>query len=311
MQKSNKNGISVVIVNWNTKDVTAKCLSHLKKAIDFLGDEKKVEVVLVDNDSSDGSVEMIEKEYPWVKLVKAGSNLGYAKGNNLGFSKTNDKNKYLLLLNSDVYLKKGSLAKSLDFFGIHADCDVLGCKLVSEKGELLPSAGNLPTPLSVWSWFWGLDLIPVINKLFKQFHPRDKNFFRLDKRVGWVQGAYLFMKREVFEKTNGFDETIFMYMDEVEWGKRVANFGYNIYYTPSFSVAHLERSSARNDWEKISQTYFLEAKGLIYYLRKHNKESLTIIIPLIKIGAALRYFAFWLLGNKIRRTAYAKILKET
>lgn len=310
MPISRKKGISVVIVSWNTKEVTLKCLDHLKRAVDFINSKVEVEVVVVDNASSDGTVDIIEKKYPWVKLIEAGSNLGYAKGNNLGFKKTSSTNKYLLLLNSDVYIQQDTLAKSLDFFENHTDSDVLGCKLVSDKGVLLPSAGNLPTPLSVWSWIWGLDLIPLINKLFKQFHPRGKDFFKSDKKVGWVQGAYLFMKREVFEKTGGFDETIFMYMDEVEWCKRVHTFDYNIYYTPGFSVVHLERSSAKDDWEKMSRTYSLEVVGLVYYLHKHHPSSLIIIRPLIKIGAALRYFAFWILGNKIRSNAYAKILKE-
>ena len=308
--KEQKPGISIVVVSWNTKEVTDECLLRIKKAAGFVLNRADVEVVVVDNDSTDGSPEMIEKKYPWVELVKSGTNFGYAKGNNLGFRRTNLRYKYLLLLNSDAYLEKDTLVNSLNYFENHEDRDVLGCKLILENGKLQPSAGNLPTPTNVWSWIWGLDLVPVINKFFKQFHPRDKEFFKSDRKVGWVQGAFLFMKREVFEKTKGFDEKFFMYMDEVEWCRRVRDFGYNIFYSPEFFITHLDRASAHAIPEKMAQTYSLEVIGLIYYLRKYYPGNLAFLLPLIKLGVFLRRFVFFVLGNRTREQAYAKILSE-
>src|SRR4030042_3149838 len=146
-----KPGLSVIIVSWNTKSVTDECLKRLKVAAYHVRDKLTVEVIVVDNDSKDGTSEMIEKKYPWVKLVRSGTNLGYAKGNNLGYKKSSPKSKYLLLLNSDAYVEKETLVNSLNYFDSNKDCDVLGCKLLHENGKLQPSAGSLPTPMSVWS----------------------------------------------------------------------------------------------------------------------------------------------------------------
>ncbi len=305
-----KPGLSVIIVSWNTKSVTDECLKRLKVAAYHVHDKLTVEVIVVDNDSKDGTSEMIEKKYPWVKLVRSGTNLGYAKGNNLGYKKSSPKNKYLLLLNSDAYVEKETLVNSLNYFDSNKDCDVLGCKLLRENGTLQPSAGSLPTPINVWSWFWGLDLVPLLNKLFNQFHPRDKDFFKSDRKVGWVQGAYLFMNREVFEKTKGFDEKFFMYMDEVEWSRRVHDLGYNIFYTPGFSITHLDRASAHQIPEKMAQTYTLEVIGLVYYLRKYYPKKLSVLLPLLRLGAYLRWFVFFILGNETRKQAYMRVLKE-
>lgn len=305
-----KQGLSIIIVSWNTKGITDECLRRLKMAVENVYDKLNTEVIVVDNNSGDGTPEMIEKKYPWVKLIQSGANLGYAKGNNLGFRKSDSKNKYLLLLNSDAYVKEDTLADSLDFFDGKKECDVLGCKLLRENGMLQPSAGNLPTPVNVWSWFWGLDLVPLVNKLFIQFHPRDKEFFKSDRKVGWVQGAFLFMDREVFEKTKGFDETLFMYMDEVEWSRRARDLGYNIYYTPRFSITHLDRASARQIPEKMAQSYTLEVIGLVYYLRKYYPEKLNLLLSLLRLGAYLRWFVFFILGNETRKQAYAGVLKE-
>lgn len=305
-----KSGLTVIIVSWNTKSVTDECLRCLKAAMDNVEDRLETEVVVVDNNSGDATGEMIREKYPWVKLVRSGTNLGYAKGNNLGFAKSNPRNKYLLLLNSDAYVEKDTLADALNFFDSNEKCDVLGCKLLRENGKLQPSAGNLPTPLNVWSWFWGLDLVPFLNKFFKQFHPRDKEFFKSDRKVGWVQGAFLFMNREVFEKTKGFDEKFFMYMDEVEWSRRVHDLGYNIFYTPRFTVTHLDRASTHQIPEKMAQSYVLEVVGLIYYLRKYYPEKMGLLVPLLRLGAYLRWFAFFILGNKTRKQAYMKVLRQ-
>ncbi len=298
-----KNGISVIVVSWNTKNITSECLRRLEIAKGYLKDESNCEIIVVDNNSTDGTSTMIAKKYPWVKLIKSKFNLGYSAGNNLGFRNSDSKNSYLLLLNSDAYVEEDTLSKSLDYFEKNINCDVLGCQLKFENGKIQPSAGNLPTPTNVLSWIWGF-------KFFNQFHPRSANYFKYDKKVGWVQGAYLFMKRKVFEETHGFDENFFMYMDEVEWSRRVGELKYNIFYTPSFSITHLDRASAHKVPEKLAKTFSLEIIGVVYYLRKYYPRSLSFLLPLIKLAVFLRLLAFTILENKVRTLAYAKVLRE-
>lgn len=302
--------ISVVIVSWNTKDITDKCLASMKKAVAYVKNRADVEVIVVENDSEDGTPEMIAKKHPWVKLMPSGSDLGYGKGNNYGYNKCNKNNDYLLLLNNDAYVNEDTLEKSLDFFGKNHECDVLGCQLKFLDGRFQPSAGFLPTPVSVWSWIWGLDLIPGTKFLFRPFHPTDKDFFKKDREVGWTMGAFLFMKMEVFNKSKGFDENFFMYMEEVEWCRRVKEAGYKVWYTPKFSITHVDKASAMGKPEELAKIFRREILGFVYYLRKNYSDQAYWFIPAIKVGVFVRYVAFLLLGNNMRQDAYLQTLKE-
>lgn len=303
-----KIGISVVIVSWNTKDITDKCLAQMKQAVDFVKDRADVEVIVVENASDDGSEQMIAKKYPWVALKPSGSDLGYGKGNNYGYKRTNPKYKYLLLLNNDAYVERETLTKCLDYFEENFECDVLGCKLHYEDGRFQPSAGYLPTPASVWSWIWGLELLPVIGKIFSPFHPKDPAFFEKTRRVGWVMGAFLFMKKEVYAKSKGFDENFFLYMEEVEWCRRVKEAGGKIWYNPAFSITHVDKASAKGDRLELSKIFRREILGFVYYLNKNYKNQSWWFIPAIKLGVAVRLLAFTLLGNKMRQDAYKQTL---
>ena len=305
-----KVGVSVVIISWNTRDITDKCLGYIKKAIDYVKDWADVEVIVSEHASKDGSAEMIAKKHPWVKLRPAGDDLGYGKGNNFGFKHTNPKNQYLLLLNNDAYVRKDTFADALGYFKDHPDCDVLGCRLVYKDGRFQPSGGYLPTPFSVWAWIWGVDLIPVVGGFFKQVHPKNPDFFKSDREIGWVMGAFVFMRREVFEKTHGFDEKFFMYMEEVEWCRRVWKAGFRIFYSPKFTITHIGKASAFGDPEELAKIFNMEIMGLIYYLRKHYPGQVPWLLPVIKLGIFARYLAFTLLGNKIRQRGYQKALKQ-
>lgn len=303
-------GISVVIVSWNTKEITDTCLASMKKAVDYVKDRANVEVIVVENASEDGSFEMIAKKHPWVKLKSSGADLGYGKGNNFGYKLCDSKNEYLLLLNNDAYVNEDTLARSLDFMAGHPDCGVLGCQLRFLDGRFQPSAGFLPTPASVWSWIWGLSLVPGVKLFFKPFHPADKDFFKKDREVGWTMGAFLFMKMEVFKDSKGFDENFFMYMEEVEWCRRAKKAGYRIFYTPSFWVTHVDKASAMGKPEELAKIFRREILGFVYYLNKNYKNQSWWFIPAIKAGIALRLLAFTLLGNKMRQDAYKQTLEQ-
>jgi GT2 family glycosyltransferase len=305
-----KPGISVVIVSWNTKDITDRCLQCMKKAVDFVKKQADVEVIVVENASTDGTYDMIAKKHPWVKLFDSGSDLGYGKGNNYGFKRTNPKYEYLLLLNNDAYVREDTLAKSLLFFQREKDCDVMGCQLHYEDERFQPSAGNLPTPFSVWGWIWGLDLIPGLKGFFKPVHPKNPEFFKSDREVGWVMGAFLFMRRKVYEKTNGFDENFFMYMEEVEWCRRAGQAGFHIWYTPHFSIIHVDKASAFGLPEELIKIFYREIMGLMYLLKKCYPSQMWWIKISTQIGITIRLIAFTVLGNNMRRDAYLKILKN-
>lgn len=302
-------GISAVIVSWNTKDITDKCLAAMKKAIAKVKDKADVEVIVVENDSEDDTPEMIAKKHPWVKLKPSGSDLGYGKGNNYGYARANHKYDYLLLLNNDAYVNEDTLLDSLEYMQNNPDCDVMGCQLRFEDGRFQPSAGYLPTPMSVWSWIWGLELVPGIKSLFKPFHPKEKDFFKKDREVGWTMGAFLFMKMDIYKESKGFDENFFMYMEEVEWCRRVREAGGHIFYTPKFWVTHLDKASAMGKPEELAKIFRREILGFVYYLNKNYKSQSWWTIPAVKLGITIRLMIFTLIGNKMRQDGYKQTLE--
>jgi GT2 family glycosyltransferase len=141
------------------------------------------------------------------------------------------------------------------------------------------------------------------------FHPRDKDFFKKNREVGWTMGAFLFMKMEVFKKSKGFDENFFMYMEEVEWCRRVKEAGYKIWYTPEFWVTHVDKASAMGKPEELAKIFRREILGFVYYLKKNYPSQKTWFIPVIKVGVMVRLFAFTLLHSKMRQDAYKQTLE--
>ncbi len=292
--------LSIIILSYNTKDITGQCLLKLKSAVDSL--QKKTgnnaEVIVLDNASSDGSVEMIKTNYPWVQLIESKENTGFSRGNNLAFKKTRYPN--ILFLNSDVYVGEDTLIKSLEYFKNHG-CNVLGVRLVFENGKFQPSAGNLPTPINTIFWILGF------GQLFNPFHPKSENFFSQEREVGWIMGAFFMIKRETFISAGGFDENIFMYMDEIDLCKRVSDLGFKICYAPVTEAVHLHRASSKDNPEKA---FTLELKGMKVYLKKYHGSWYQVIKLFLILGLVLRVIAFSLFGRTARARAYIEGLKE-
>lgn len=276
--------LSIIILSFNTKDITDECLRRLRSS----------EVIVLDNASTDGSPEMIEKKYPWVKLIKSRENTGFAKGNNIAMKHSN--NPIVLFLNSDCFVEKDTLEKASLYFK-NKSCDALGVRLTHENGKLQPSAGDLPNPLNTILWIFGIA---------NSFHPKNSEFFEKEKQVGWVTGAFLMMRKKVFEKAGGFDEKIFMYMDEVDLCKRINMAGAKICFTPDIAVTHMQRASNKDAPERA---FVLELKGIKYYFQKYYS-----IYPFLRLflvlGLILRIIAFSFLGNTKRARAYLEALGE-
>ncbi len=293
--------LSIVILSFNTRDITKRCLDKLEKARQYCEKKlnNKIEVIVLDNASSDGSAAMVRQDYPWVKLIVSKINTGFSKGNNIVMKKV--KNPLILLLNSDVYLEEDSLYKALAYFKVNLNCDLLGARLNYVTGNLQPSAGNLPNPINIIAWILGLGFIPMLNILIPPFHPKNKGFFSKAHPVGWVMGAFFMLKQEIFEKTHGFDENLFMHMEEIEWCKRIWDLGYKIWYVPQIEVIHLHGASSHFD---LTSSFLNELKGIKYYLAKHYKSYYSIVKLFLILGFILRIIAFSLLGKTKRARAY-------
>jgi GT2 family glycosyltransferase len=291
--------ISIIICTYNTKDLTCECLDKLKKSIDYL--KKPVQTIVIEN-GTDGTAAVIKKKYSWVKLLEPKENTGFAKGNNLGIKASDTKTKYYLFLNTDALVAPETLSKAVEFMENHSTCEVLGCKLKFGDGRMQPSAGYLPDPLNTTLWMLGLDRFSV-----SPVHPKNKEFFAKDRKVGWVMGAFLFMRSVVIEKTKGFDENFFMYMEEIEWCRRINDKKLEVWYTPSFEITHLDKASSGFD---VRKPLTREIQGLRYYLKRYYPDDDFIMKPVIWLGVAERWLIFSLTGNKVRADIYRDILKE-
>ncbi len=299
--------LSIIILSYNTKEVTDECLKRLQlSAISCQKKLKnKVQVIVLDNASTDDSVSMIHSRHKWVELIESKENTGFSKGNNIAFKKA--KHELVLFLNSDAYVEEDTLERSIKFFE-NPQCDVLGPRLVFANGHYQPSAGYLPNPLNVITWIWGVSKLPFVNQIVKPFHPTGRNFFDADfpTRVGWVMGAFLMIKKELFERVGGFDEDIFMYLDEVELCKRLSLNGYKIWYVPSIRAVHLHGASS--DFDR-TPAFLNEIRGMVFFLKKYYSGYYFWLKLVLADGLLTRAFVFRLLGKRDRVRAYLAGLK--
>ncbi|MBI4036079.1 glycosyltransferase family 2 protein [Candidatus Daviesbacteria bacterium] len=298
--------LTVIILSYNTKEITAKCLDKLKIAKEYCQKKLKnnIKVIVLDNASTDGSAQFIKANYRFVKTIVSPTNLGFSKGNNFVMKET--QTPYILLLNSDVYLEENSLYKAVAYFRVNLNCDVLGARLNYHTGNLQPSAGSLPNPVNIIFWILGLSLLPIIKKIVPAFHPKDTKYFSKAHKVGWIMGAFFILKKKVYDKTLGFDENIFMHMEEVEWCKRIWDKGYKIWYNPQVEVVHLHGASTNFD---LSASFLNELKGIRYYFNKHYRSSYILVKIFLIIGLLLRVIAFSILGKTKRARVYLEGLK--
>lgn len=274
--------ISIIIVNWNTVDLLKRCLDSLKL---------DAEIIIVDNGSTDGSQKMIKgykiqnTKYD-IQLIENQANLGFAKGNNIGIGQA--KGEYIMLLNSDTVVKEGAIEKLVNFLEENKDISIVGPRLLNQDGTRQASCGFFP------------DLKVVFLMLFKEhFGGSDSVRFSPaeSQTVDWLMGAAFVARREVFDKTGGLDEDIFMYMEEVEWFYRTKKQRFKTYFFKEAEIIHLGRgSSTSGKKEPILNIY----KGLLHFFKKHRSKTEIIMLKLmLKLKALLT-----LIIGYIKKDAY-------
>lgn len=292
--------LSVIIVNWNTKKLLENCLASIFKFTKDLS----FEVIVVDNNSQDTSLEMIVKKFPQVKLVKNKENLGYAKANNQGIKLS--KGKYVLLLNSDTYLIENSLMKLVTSANRLKNLGALGPLLLNPDKSIQQSVGFFPhLPQVVW-WMTFIDDLPG-GAFLKPYHVDHDSFYQKDQQVDWLTGAAMIIPRQAIKKVGLLDEKIFMYGEDVDWCFRLKKAGFNIYFSPVTKIIHIGRGSTG----QISKNAILgEYKGVIHFYKKHkSKMSLQLLHLALKIGALVRICIFGASGIIFRKAARKETAK--
>lgn len=286
--------ISICTANLNTKQLLRQYLQSLYENMPKLD----FEVIIVDNGSNDGSVEMLRAEFPQVKLIANPSNVGFAKANNQALWSASGH--YLTCLNSDIIVLPGALAAMHQFMEDHPDVGAVACKLLNADGSLQYSCGHAPTFLGLAFNSFGL------NRLF----PRSKFFARFlmtywdhdeERQVDQPAGACLMIRRQALEEVGFFDERFFVYFEDVDWCYRAKQAGWPIYFIPYAQMIHLGGQTSGHTYDiriktrAESELRFVEkylARGLQLPLMRALLLFEMIWRSLITVGAAM-FSAKW------------------
>ena len=254
--------ISIVVVNRNTCALLGDCLASV-----FDSGGPAVEVTVVDNDSSDGSREMVRNSFPEVGLIENRANRGFSAATNQGIEAS--RGRYVLLLNSDTVMKKGAVHGLWTFMEAHPDAGVCASRLVGPDGLTQPYLfGSDPT------------LPYLLHRALKRAlvgRPLHDWNTRDVLEVDWVSGACMVVRKEALDVTGLFDENIFMYFEDTDLCLRMRKSGWRVYYCPFVSTLHLGGQSLSADRERRAQ-YF---KSLSYFYRKHYSPAARLTLRLL------------------------------
>ncbi|WP_396191556.1 glycosyltransferase family 2 protein [Flavobacterium sp.] len=282
--------LSVIILNYNVRYFLEQCVLSVQKALENIDGE----IIVIDNNSSDDSCAMMKELFPNVKLIENKENLGFPKGNNIGVAQA--KGEFICILNPDTVVAEDTFIKILNskFQIPNSEIGIVGCKLIDGTGNFLPeSKRGVPTPWVAFTKIFGLYKISnVFGKYYAQHLAENQS-----GKVEILVGAFMVMKRELYNEIGGFDENCFMYSDDIDLSYMALKLGKSNYYFHETSVIHYKGESTIRD-EKYMKRF---QQAMNFFYSKHFKKSFIFDI-FMKIGA----FVFSLVkknqSKEIKRT---------
>lgn len=278
---SDKPQVSIVIVNYNTYDYTAQCLNSIHAATL----ELPYEIVVVDNASFGDDVERLSEHYPDIVLVKSQENKGIAGGNNLGIRAGSSE--YVLLLNNDTLVRKGSIERAVQFLEKHRDAAGVGGNLLNPDGSFQSGYVDFP---SLWSEFLFATRLELFFRPSFSSHPPASTVREAD----WLSTAFMLFRRHALEGVGLVDEEFFIYSDETDLEYRLKRAGWKLYYLPELNTVHFGGKSL-TPWRRRRMLY----RGKILFFKKHYGLFRTAILRLLFAGVSLlklmAWTALWLL----------------
>lgn len=256
--------LTVIIVNYNVKYFLEQCLTSVHAAMRGIAGE----VIVVDNNSVDGSNEMVEEKFPWVNLIANKDNTGFSKANNQGMRIA--QGEYILLLNPDTVVKEDTFSKVLAFMDAHPDAGGLGVTMVDGKGILLPeSKRGLPTPETSFYKIFGISKLFPKSKKFNRYYLGHLSYDETCE-IEILAGAFMFMRKKALDQVGLLDEAFFMYGEDIDLSWRIIQGGWKNYYFPETSIIHYKGESTK----KGSLNYvYVFYNAMIIFARKHFSAS--------------------------------------
>lgn len=271
--------LSIIIVPYKCKDQ----LDVTLEAVFNSRTKYKYEVIVLDNDSRDGTVEMVRAKYPQAILIE-NENVGFAKANNKGMAMA--KGEYLLLLNPDTKLASDNLEVMMDFMKSHPQVGIATSKLIKGNGELDWACRRMePNPKTSFYRLTGLQYI--FPKKFGNYNVMDKSIDE-ETEIDACCGAYMMIPRKAYEAVGGFDESFFMYGEDLDLCRRYREAGFKIWYYPKTMSYHYKGQSSKKASQK--SLYAFHEAMWIYYKKWYYKKTPSILSGLIYVGIWARYY---------------------
>jgi GT2 family glycosyltransferase len=258
--------LSICTANLNTRGLLEQYLKSLYDNTSGLA----LEVIVVDNGSTDGSVEMLQQQFPQVRLIQNPANIGVSKAYNQAFRAA--QGRYVACLNTDIIVQPGALATMLQFLEEHLDVGAVGCKLLNGDGSLQYSCGHTPTVLGLTFQSLGLSRLFPRSKFFARFLMTYWDHDEI-RQVDQPAAACFMMRRETLEQVGLFDERFFVYFEDVDWCYRAKLAGWPIYFLPHAQVIHLGGRSSEQILDVRIKTRY---ESQLRFFQKYHPHGLTL-----------------------------------
>jgi GT2 family glycosyltransferase len=295
--------LSIIIVNWNTKQYLIQCLRSVFQE----GKRDHREVLVVDNGSGDGSSEEVRRLFPGVKVIENRDNLGFAGATNQGLKQ--GAGRYSLLLNPDTQVRKGSIEILVSFMEDHPEAGIAGVQLLNEDGSRQNSIANDPTLAT--------ELLnkSLLRRMFPKKFPGKEEVKNEPVEVESVIGACMIVRKKAMEEVGVLDEDYFLFLEETDWCRRMRMAGWKVYHVPAAEITHFQGKSAEREIEKARVEYY---RSRYRFFRKHRGFPQTAFLAAglgVKLCAEflMMLFGCLLTGFRLRKwrkklSIYARLL---
>ncbi len=278
--------LSVIIVNYNVKYYLEQCLESVRRASEGL----QVEVFVVDNLSTDGSIAYLRERFPHVTFIENTENVGFARANNQAIRISSGK--YVLLLNPDTIVLEHTFSDFIRFMDEHPEAGGAGAYMLRTDGTFAPeSRRGLPTPFVAFCKMSGLASVLPKSRLFGRYYMRylDENEAN---EIEIISGAFMFLRREALDKVGLLDEDFFMYGEDIDLSYRIIRSGYSNYYAP-FPIIHFKGESTKKTSYFYVKTFY---DAMLIFYKKHYPRSNFLIALFIKSAIQLKMmqeYIYW------------------
>jgi GT2 family glycosyltransferase len=276
--------VSIVIVNWNTKDLLRNCLNSIAEQT-----RQVHEILVVDNASTDGSADMVRQEFPDITLIANSANRGFAAANNQAIAVA--RGRYVLLLNPDTVILDQAIDKMIDWCDEHPDVGCAGCQVMMSDTEIQQTCFADPTPFALLVAETGLARVFSRSSVFgrARYSSWDR---RREMEVDVVSGMFMLIPRPVLDQVGFLDESFFVYAEEADLCRRIRQAGFRCVFTPVARIVHLDGGGKSSDQISVKMHVQLQKSLLIYTTKHYGLVGLPLVKTTFIASRTLRYALF-------------------